>query len=69
MLEEWIIHVTISSWIDSEHVATTLALNDRLTDVVFVLEVCCFFQRLKEWRELNWIVINESVNALLDLVA
>ena len=39
LLEERIVHVTSSSWVDSDEVASSLVLEDRFPDVLFIFKV------------------------------
>ena len=68
VLEERIVHVTASSRVDSQHVASPLVLEDSFTNVLLVLEVCRLLQWLEERRVLDGIVIDKPFNVRLDLV-
>lgn len=39
LLEERVVHVTSSSWIDSDEVASSLVLEDRFPNILFIFKV------------------------------
>ena len=49
MLEEWIIHITSSCWIDPNEVASSLILQDCLLQILLVLQISRLFHGLKQW--------------------
>ena len=68
MLEERIIHITVSGRVDSQHVTTTLVFQNRLPNVLFVFQIGSLLKRLEERRVLNWVIINKSLDVTLNLV-
>lgn len=69
MLEEWIIHVTVASRVDPQHIAAALALYNGLTYVVLVFQVGGLLERVQERRVFDRVVIDEAIDGLLHLVA
>lgn len=68
VLEERIVHVTASAWVDSQHVAASLVLDDRLSDVLLVFEVGRLLERLEEGRVLDRVVVHKPFDVSLNLV-
>ena len=69
LLEERVVHVTSSGWVDSDEVASSLVLEDRFPNIFFIFKVRCFDQRLKEWRVFNRVVVDEPLDEILHLDA
>jgi hypothetical protein len=69
VLEERIVHVTTTGWVNSDEVTSSLILKHSLLKVFFVLQIGCLFHRLEEWRVFDWVVLDKSLDVLLKLVA
>jgi hypothetical protein len=48
MLEEWIVHLATSTWIDSDHVAFSAVFENRFANVFLVLQIGSLFHRFEE---------------------
>ena len=69
VLEEIVIHLAATSWIDSHEVASSLVLLDSLSNVLFVLKVGCFLKWFEEGGVLLRVFVAELLDIGLELVA
>jgi hypothetical protein len=68
VFEEGIIHITTSSWIDSQEVSSSLVFNHCFSNVFLILKVGSLFHWLKQRCVLDWILLDKLVNILLQLM-
>ena len=69
MLEERIVHVTTTGWVNSHEVTSSLILKHCLFQVFFVLQIGRLFHWLEERGVFDWVVLYKSLDVLLKLVA
>lgn len=69
MLKEWIIHLAASAWIYSNHIAPSVVFLDRFSDIFLVFEIRRFLHGFEEGRVLDRILIHESLDVALHLMA
>lgn len=67
LLEKLIVHLTPSSWINPNEVASTLVFKSRLPYVLLVSQTSRLLQRLEQARVLYWVLVNVLVDSSLQL--
>ena len=64
VLEERIVHVASSGWVDSQVVPSSLIFQDGFLDVFFIFQVCSLFQWLVEGRILLGVFTDKFIDLL-----
>ena len=64
VLEERIVHVASSGWVDSQVVLSSLIFQDGFLDVFFIFQVCSLFQWLVEGRILLGVFTDKFIDLL-----
>lgn len=67
LLEELIVHLTTSSWINPDEVTSARVLNGSLSYVILISQASRLLQRLQQARKLHWIIVNVLLDSSLKL--
>lgn len=67
LLEKLIVHLTASSWINSDEVASTLVFQSRFPYVLLISQTSRLLQRLEQARILYWVLVYVLVDGRLQL--